>query len=488
MEVELIKLLLVDDDEDDYYLTSSYIKDIPHKKFTITWATSFSKAVQLLTEESFDICFFDFLLGAQTGIDLLKIVLAKGIDTPVVLLTGKGDLRVDVEAMQLGAMDYLVKSKLSTESIERCIRYSLERAATIRTIKENEVRLKRIFELMKDAILLKYPQGRIFYYNTATLKLLGFNTDDIKQLTIKDLFSYPEEYLNYLAILNNHDAIENLEIWLKRKNGEKIQCSLNLYKQRDSKNNPYFMLVIQDITSRKKVEREKLMIEKAASSARLVRALAHEVRNPLTNINLSLDQLEPELGDEDLRFFTDIIRRNSIRINVLISELLNSFKPQETVFHSSSINQLINDVIEEAIDRIELKKIELIKSLQADCLLYLDYSKIKIALLNLIINAVEAMEAHIGILKIITVHSTENLILKIEDNGTGISPQNINKLFEPFFTSKPNGVGLGLTATWTILQSHQATVEVESELNKGTTFTISFPKLLGSQEMLNLME
>ena len=117
-----IKLLLVDDDEDDFYLTSDYLNDIKGQSFEIDWAYSFDNALEKIKEKTYDLCFFDFLLGAKTGLDLLKIGAAHGLKSPVILLTGKGDQRIDVEAMTLGAYDYLVKSELDSEKLERCIR------------------------------------------------------------------------------------------------------------------------------------------------------------------------------------------------------------------------------------------------------------------------------------------------------------------------------------------------------------------------------
>lgn len=471
----IIKLLIVDDDEDDFYLTSEYLKEIPSKEFDIVWASSFNEGVKQLTQTRFDLCFFDFLLGIKTGIDLLKVTIEKGINTPVILFTGKGDQKIDIEAMQLGAMDYLVKSELDAEKLGRCIRYALERAEAVKRLRENETRLRSIFEQMKEAIVLNSTQGHIFYHNKTAVDLLGFEASDVSTLNFKDFFAFADTYKNYKEILEEYSSIENHEVWLVRKNGERVLCSLNSSTQNDSEGNVYYLTIIHDITARKKLERDRLLTEKSASTARLARTLAHEVRNPLTNIHLSLDQLEPELQDEELKLFTDIIRRNSHRINTLISELLDSFKPQQTVLQPSSVIELIERALSEAIDRINLKRIKLIKDFHQDCVLDLDQNKIKIAFLNLIINATEAMAAEKGILSISVNTEVNACIVIIKDNGVGISTENLNKLFEPYFTLKTNGLGLGLAATLTILQSHNARVEVESELGVGTSFIISFP-------------
>lgn len=474
MKIDNIKVLIVDDDEDDFFLTADYIRDIPNKGFEIKWANSYNEGLAQLTQNTFDICFFDFLLGAKTGIDLLKIAIEQKIDSPVILLTGKGDKKVDIEAMELGAMDYLIKSELDTEKIERCIRYSLERAESTRRLRESETQLRGIFEEMQDAILLKRTNHAIFFYNDAALNLLGYDKIEIKGITLKNLILEPEEFERYSRILGSYGHLKNFETWIVRKNGEKIQCSLNISKHVDSTRKDYFLIVIQDITARKKSERDRILTEKSASTARFIRTLAHEVRNPLSNIHLSLDQLEPELEDEELKMFTDVIRRNSHRINALITDLLNSFKTQETSLCSISIHEVLDEVLADADDSIKLKKIKLIKNYGEECFLNLDKSKIKIALFNFVVNAVEAMEAEKGILTINTSVKNDHCFVEIIDNGSGISSENINRLFEPYFTSKSNGLGLGLAATLTILQSHNASVQVSSEVGKGSVFTISF--------------
>ena len=471
-----IKLLLVDDDDDDFYFTTEYLRAIPNKTFEIVWAKSFDEGLEKLNDCGYDVCFFDFLLGAKTGLDLLQIALKRNVDCPIVLFTGKGDERIDREAMRLGAMDYLVKSEINAEKLDRCIRYALERAETTRRLRESETRLRGIFGQLKDAILLKRPDtGQIFYCNQAALDLLKHDEQELTQRVIQDLLAKPNALDVHLKNLKKSGYVENIEMWFLRKNGERVLCSLHATHNEDSSGLPYYLLVIQDITQRKKAEREKMRAEKAASTARLVRTLAHEVRNPLTNIHLALDQLEPELIDEDHRLFTDIIRRNGHRINGLISDLLNSFRPQETQLQRTSVHELLETVLADATDRINLKKVTLQKNFGEDCWLALDAPKIKIALLNLVNNALEAVAENTGVLTVETHVAAQTFYIEIADNGVGIDSENLNRLFEPYFTLKTSGLGLGLTATLNILQSHRATIEVESEEGVGTIFTVAFP-------------
>jgi len=216
-------------------------------------------------------------------------------------------------------------------------------------------------------------------------------------------------------------------------------------------------------------------IEKLASTGRIARTIAHEVRNPLTNINLSVDQLKTDNDNknENTEIMLDMIVRNSNRINQLIADLLNSTKSTELVFQKVSINQLLDETLLLAKDRIQLKNIRVEKKYTENISdIAVDTEKIKIAFLNIIVNAIEAMESDKGILVIKTESQKNKCVVKITDNGSGINKESLSKLFEPYFTSKPKGTGLGLTNTQNIILSHNGYIHVESEISKGTTFSI----------------
>lgn len=215
-------------------------------------------------------------------------------------------------------------------------------------------------------------------------------------------------------------------------------------------------------------------MEKFAASGRIARTIAHEVRNPLTNINLAANQLKVDVfkPDENALYLFEIIERNSQRINKLIADLLNSTKFTELRFTSKPVIEVIDESLAMAADRIELNQIKVEKKYVDDCMLNVDFDKIKIPFLNIIINAVEAMEPGKGVLKVETRKDGDKCIVTISDNGCGMDEVSLSKLFEPYFTSKPKGNGLGLTNTQNIILNHQGTIAVQSELGKGTAFTI----------------
>lgn len=214
-------------------------------------------------------------------------------------------------------------------------------------------------------------------------------------------------------------------------------------------------------------------MEKFTSTGRIARTIAHEVRNPLTNIGLASEQLKDTATGEDTELYIGMIKRNADRINVLVSELLNSTKFAELSPVKISVNRLLDDTLALAKDRVELQGLSVVKKYDEDiCDIVVDIDKMKIAFLNIIVNAIEAMKPGVGILTLETVKKANTCEVIISDNGSGMDNETLSKLFEPYFTSKEKGNGLGLTNTQNIILNHRGTIKVESEPGKGTSFII----------------
>ena len=214
-------------------------------------------------------------------------------------------------------------------------------------------------------------------------------------------------------------------------------------------------------------------------------ALAHEVRNPLSNINLAVEMLQSMIQDEEQKQYVDIILRASERINGLVNDLLTNHQYTKVQPEKSSMQQLLNEVIFVTADRLMLKNIRVIKEyMPEDCSIMVDKQKIKIALTNIIINAIDAMEAQDGILKLTVKQVNSKCIIEIEDNGAGISMANLQHIFKPYFTRKPSGMGLGLSTTMETLLANQARVAVQSEEGVGTRFILSFKNIVSRKQVL----
>jgi signal transduction histidine kinase len=188
-----------------------------------------------------------------------------------------------------------------------------------------------------------------------------------------------------------------------------------------------------------------------------------------------MEQLKSEIGvSDDSIILFEMVQRNSSRINQLITDLLNSTKFAELSYGKTSINVLVDEALELAKDRIALYNINVQKKYSTDiCDVAVDREKLKIAFLNIIVNAIEAMEPGKGILTITTRGENNKCVIEIDDNGSGMDKESLGRLFEPYFTSKPKGNGLGLTNTQNIILNHRGTIQAESEKGKGTTFIIT---------------
>jgi PAS domain S-box-containing protein len=471
-----INVLIIDDDEDDYFITSDYLKNIQGKNFLIDWCYNYKNALDEIKREKHDVYLVDYRLGIKTGIDLIKEAIQLQFGTPFILLTGKGDIHIDEEAMQLGAFDYLIKADLTSEKLERSIRYSIDRARTLNELKTKEKKYRNIFDKSSDALFVADEKFVFTVVNAAFESLLSCEESFILKTKLPEILT--DNYLSRKLSeeLKHKGYIENWQAEVRYKKNQPKQCILSATKEKDADGKTYFQGIIRDITLIKKAERATLRAEKLAATGRLVRTLAHEVRNPINNINLACEHLRSTDISEENALYFDIIYRNSGRINELIKELLNSSRPTEMQLKDSILQSVIDEIVNAARDRINLKKIVLQVDYPPEFInVYLDFEKMVIALLNIVINAVEAIEHDNGRISIRIKKDNENAVVEISDNGSGISEDKIPRLFEPYFTSKRNGIGLGLASTLNIIQAHNGSIEVNSELNKSTSFIITIP-------------
>jgi len=473
-----VRVLVIDDDEDDFFIISDYIKSIEYGNFAIDWCYSYQEAVKIIGTHQHDIYFVDYRLGIKTGLDLLKDAMALQCEEPIILLTGKGNPEVDREAMRIGAMDYLIKSDLNTEKLERCIRYSLERSSSTKALRHSERKYRSIFESSKDAVFITDSTLKFKDMNAATSEILSYSKEELLNFTLFDLIEGEELKARVKSKLEEEGEVVDLEIVVIDNQHEKKICILSAARQTENDNEIYVQGIIHDITNLKRAEKAAMYAEKLAAAGRLVRMLAHEVRNPLNNIQMSVEHLDSAGIPEDDKVFYDIIKRNVKRIDDIIAELLDSYRPTEKKLQVTDLKNVVAQSVQNALDRIKLKGIVVEENYPTDrFILPVDEEKLKIAFLNILVNAAEAIQASDGKIIVSLEEKDSNYVVEITDNGSGIPPEILSKLFEPYFTSKRNGMGLGLASTLNIIQSHHGTVDVKSKLNIGTTFTITLPQL-----------
>lgn len=478
-----VRVCLIDDDEDDFILTRDLLIDIPTDEInikwqSIDWISDYDKALNALKKNQYDLYLVDYRLGKNTGVELLKEGIASGCNSPIIILTGKGDKEIDLLAMRSGAADYLVKDKIDSQMLDRSIRYALERSEAFEALRQSEKKFRNIFERSKEAIFIVDENGHFLDFNSTATELFGLGSRGHLK-NFQQLFPDPSDWHDFKNNVIKEGSLNEYEVTMLSLGEDRITVLISAtYEKPTPDQSGLIQGIIHDITRRKRAEQELRNMEKLAVSGRIARTIAHEVRNPLTNVNLSVEQLRNELGNaaEPFQLYFDIIIRNCERINQLITELLNSAKPATLQHEAATLNDIVNGTIALAHDRINLKHIKLVESLKSKSKLNADKGKMQTALLNIIINAVEAMEEEKGVLEISTYDRGDHCYVQIKDNGTGIKKEDLNKLFDPFFSGKPKGMGLGLTTTQNIIFTHKGTIDVESEPGKGTTFVIGFTR------------
>lgn len=477
---ENFSVLIVDDDEDDYFILSEYLLDIPGKSMELTWASTYAEAIEMLTNQKFSICFFDYQLGAKTGLDLLQVASKLKLQTPIILLTGKSNDKIDQQALQLGVSDYMEKSEIDSRKLDRSIRYALERTSVLKSLQESEEKYKSIFFGSLDALCLLDVKGHLLDANPVTLNLLHVDQEALLKTHITDYFISREDVEQFMGALDKGETIPEWEIQIKDSMGVIYVCIIACTKIQipGDPDNSFFRCILRDITKRKKMEQQIMASEKLAATGRFMRMLGHEIRNPLNNIHMAATQLKEEINNDDLEYFLDIIERNSDRISQLVTELLQSTGNQSQIlWKSTPLKTLLEETISMAADRISLKNIKLITKIHQDnIVLVTDPAKLCIALLNIIVNGLEVVDTNTGILTIEADGKESGTLISVTDNGPGIDTHLHDRIFEAYYTAKQNGVGLGLSATKSIIEALNGTVSVTSAPGYGTTFSIWLPQ------------
>lgn len=474
----LIRIGVIDDDEDDFFIIEEYIREIKNVNFAIDWLNNYKTAMERIKAGAYNLYFLDYRLGNETGLELLDEAMAMGCDSPIVLLTGKGNRVIDIKAMQSGATDYLVKSELNAEKLERCIRYSLDRAESLRELKTRESKYRNLFKGSKDAVFISDKNLVFTECNEAASLLFGFDNGELSQCSLFEFLNDETQKEKLRNLLANEENTNDIEIQIRDQQGEIKPCLLSVSFQLDSPPHHLIHGIIHDITNIKKAEQANIQAQKLAANERLIRILAHEIRNPLNNITLAVDQLKTPSDDEEIQnYLVGIVQRNCTRINKIITELLDLTKPLELKFEKHTLQEILDESLLLATDRINLQHIRVEKNYPDSPIeIEVDRSKLIIAFTNLVINAIEAMETNKGELAVSISALPTAYSVSIRDNGKGIPDEFLPKLFEPFFTSKKNGMGLGLAACYSIIESHKGTIHVETKLDKGSNFIISFKR------------
>jgi len=283
--------------------------------------------------------------------------------------------------------------------------------------------------------------------------------------------------------IEHHAVVDSKEIQQERKEGGAVFLGITSSLLRNHQGNLIgAMVIIRDLTEEKKTEELIRRIDRLTSLGQLSAGIAHEIRNPLTSINFNVQLLAKKVTvSQTARNLIADTQEGIDRIRTLVKGMLDFAKPSHPCLKNDSLLRVVQGSIALMDSQLKEKKVEVLCALQENLPeVILDAHQIQQVLVNLLLNGMEAMPDG-GTIRIGGRYEKgpkkcgEHVVLQVMDQGTGISREDLSRIFNPFFTTKPEGTGLGLSIVHKILEQHHALVDVSSEKNRGTTFTLKFP-------------
>jgi PAS domain S-box-containing protein len=484
-----IKVLLVDDDEDDYILIRDWLNEFQLGSCELEWLNNYQAAKDVIASQRHNIYLLDYRLGAENGLELLKFSIECGCSSPIILLTGRGDRDIDIEAMKAGAADYLEKSQLNAPLLERSIRYALERKQAEQKIREQAA----LLDVATDAIFVRDLDNKILYWNKAAERLYGCHKNEaIGRQTAKiwqeNKISLIRSALNTLVKKGSWEG----ELYQTTKFGKEIIVESRWTLLKEYENKAQAILVVNtDITQKKQFESQFFRAQRLESIGTLSSGIAHDLNNVLAPILMTAQLLESQLHDERSKRLLPIVINNAKRGANLVKQVLSFTRGMEGDRTLVQPKHLINE-IKQVIAETFPKTIEVSEEIAQELWMVLgDATQLHQVMMNLCVNARDAMPKG-GRLTIYATNfvvdenyaqmhldasSGSYVMISVADTGIGISPEILDRVFEPFFTTKElgKGTGLGLSTVLGIVKSHGGFINVQSDINKGSNFQVYLP-------------
>ncbi|MDQ3366617.1 MAG: response regulator [Myxococcota bacterium] len=496
MSPAAIRVLLVEDDEEDYLLTRRLLKDTAGASFDVAWVRGYETAMEVLREQH-DVWLVDYRLGTHTGLELIGAAIAGGFLGPMILLTGRGDHRVDVEAMKAGASDYLVKDQLSSQLIERVIRHSIERVAARHAQQQAEVALRKseeqyrqIVEATSDGIIKTSLDARITFVNRRFAELLGHQPHEMVGSSVFDFMSAAGRVNAERAFEDRRRGMQSAtDSTFRHRNGEDIWCNIAGTPLLDAEGTHVGNLaVVRDETERRLLQSQLLVSDRMATVGTLAAGVAHEINNPLAAVIANLEFIADTVGalpgaptfKADITEPLEDAREAAHRVRFIVRDLkLFSRSPTEEPKGPVDVKAIMESSLRMAWNEIR-HRARLVKVYGPTPGVHANEARLGQVFLNLLVNAAQALpegRAQDNEIRVTTRLEGEFVVVEVSDTGPGIAPEIMTHIFDAFFTTKAVGIGtgLGLAICQRLVTDLRGTLTVASELGKGSTFRITIP-------------
>nr|WP_237389671.1 response regulator [Bacillus sp. USDA818B3_A] len=523
-DTEQINILMVDDLKENLIALDAVLSS---PNYRLVKARSGEEALKYILKQDFAVILLDVQMPGLNGFETAKLIKArkKSKNIPIIFITAiSQDMEHVLRGYSVGAIDYIFKPfnpetlKRKVEQFVKIYQSHSENLKQVRVknsmeflknqqfdflkevveertldllstneklreeIKERKKvaddlyvsheRFKKIFKASPSLMAIRsIHNGRFIDVNQAWLYFTGYQYEDVKnQVFDWALFTCIDGHKVDLTDSEWNERLSNLKVTYQSKNGERRYGLLST-EIIDIQDESCVLILVNDITDRERLEKEMLRFDRLNLIGEMAAGIAHEIRNPMTTVHGFLQMwktnkqpLSPE--------FIDVMLDELDRANSIIKEFLTLAKNKA----SNKTKQSLNQVIEPILPLINAEAILAGKRIQphlAPCPeLLLDEKEIRQLFLNLVLNGLEAMDAG-GALTVRTCYEEDMVVLEVKDSGNGISPDILDKIGTPFFTTKEQGTGMGLAVCYSIAERHHAKIKVQTG-QEGTCFSVCF--------------
>lgn len=343
--------------------------------------------------------------------------------------------------------------------------------------------MENVFESLREGVLILDPDGIITFVNSATHQLLGIDT----ARSIGQRVTAVMRGIEWDSLANPNRVVNrDMEVFYPENRFLNFYLAPINGQVEEKEEHLGYVMLIHDVTASIKEREETIESEKLSALTFLAAGVAHEIGNPLNSLDIHLQLLNrkirkmDELSDSsqnDLQELLSTAQQEIRRLDNILKQFLHAIRPQALVREATNLHQVLRTTLETLEAELTERQVQVTLELAEQLpLLQLDQAQIQQAIYNIIRNAAQAVASKTGKITIQSKSNDHEVTLCIQDNGGGISPENMGALFEPYKTTKASGTGLGLLIVRRILREHGGEIEIDSEEGKGTAVTLFFQR------------
>jgi two-component system sporulation sensor kinase A len=507
------RILVVDDEPNIRWTMAEFLK---REHYEVATASDFDNTLAIFGENEIDVAVVDIVLPRKSGVLLLEELHSRNPDLPIIMMTGEPNFSDIPEIVRAGAYDFLTKpvtKEVLLKAVARALEKKrlqeekkrlerevaqhaeqLEMAVAERTSELVEARnfLKTVLDSSTEyAIIVTDLNGCITLFNKGAELIFQHRAERILgrqawKLICDDEHGASQNPLSVDGSPEAQNPVQDLEVELMRADGSRFIASLATTTVQTTEGRLLGRLaILKDLTTERqqaeelrKMQAQLVQNEKIAALGQMAAQVAHEVRNPLAGLRLYAmhlkSKVEDKLSPSEISLVENILHNIDLLTDTT-EQILNIARPLKLTFQPGRIEPLIGDVVHLVESQLNAGKVAVIFDLTAsDATVLIDEASIRSALVNLLLNSIQAMPEG-GVLTISTRKSGWHLLLKIIDTGHGMTNEEAKKIFEPFYTTKRSGLGLGMPFAKRVIEQHRGSIQVVSYPSEGTTVEIKLP-------------